>query len=114
VAGASLVAIQLCDGDLNASVENLQTGLEPAFLGLTAVVIRTLHILGVLMCVVFPRDPLHQAIKKEYLELVPESADAQAAKDSVIIWKDKVSTLYSTDASNGSTPQLKNVSSRSK
>jgi tetratricopeptide (TPR) repeat protein len=51
---------------------------------------------------------------KEYLELVPESADAQAAKDSIIIWKDKVSTLYSADVSNGSTPQLKNVSSRSK
>jgi hypothetical protein len=30
---------------------------------------------------------------QEYLELVPESADAQAAKDSVIIWKDKVLNL---------------------
>ena len=27
---------------------------------------------------------------EEYLELAPESADAQAAKDSVIIWKDKM------------------------
>jgi tetratricopeptide (TPR) repeat protein len=48
---------------------------------------------------------------KEYLELVPESADAQAAKDSVIIWKDKVATLYAAaEASNGSPAQLKNVS----
>lgn len=30
---------------------------------------------------------------KEYLELVPESSDAQAAKDSIIIWRDKLSTL---------------------
>jgi len=27
---------------------------------------------------------------KEYLELAPDSSDAQAAKDSVIIWKDKL------------------------
>ena len=48
---------------------------------------------------------------KEYLELVPESSDALAAKDSVIIWKDKVSMLYAAaDASNGSPAQLKNVS----
>jgi tetratricopeptide (TPR) repeat protein len=51
---------------------------------------------------------------KEYLELVPESTDAQAAKDSVIIWKDKVSALYSSDANAGSGPQLKNVSRRSR
>jgi tetratricopeptide (TPR) repeat protein len=51
---------------------------------------------------------------KEYLELVPDSPDAQAAKDSVIIWKDKVSALYAADANNGSSAQLKNVSSRSK
>jgi tetratricopeptide (TPR) repeat protein len=30
---------------------------------------------------------------KEYLELVPDSPDAQAAKDSIIIWRDKLSTL---------------------
>jgi tetratricopeptide (TPR) repeat protein len=30
---------------------------------------------------------------KEYLELVPNSPDAQAAKDSIIIWHDKLSTL---------------------
>ncbi|HEX7422322.1 MAG TPA: hypothetical protein VF311_00320 [Terriglobales bacterium] len=48
---------------------------------------------------------------KEYLELVPESSDAQAAKDSVIIWKDKVASLYAAaEASNGSPAQLKNAS----
>ena len=30
---------------------------------------------------------------KEYLELSPESPDAQAAKDSIIIWKDKLQTV---------------------
>jgi tetratricopeptide (TPR) repeat protein len=30
---------------------------------------------------------------KEYLELVPNSPDAQAAEDSIIIWHDKLSTL---------------------
>ena len=48
---------------------------------------------------------------KEYLELVPESSDALAAKDSVIIWKDKVASLYAAaDAGNGSPAQLKKVS----
>lgn len=31
---------------------------------------------------------------KEYLQLAPEANDAQAAKDSIIIWRDKVSTLF--------------------
>lgn len=35
---------------------------------------------------------------KEYLELVPDSPDAQAAKDSIIIWKDKLHTLFGADA----------------
>ena len=43
---------------------------------------------------------------KEYLELVPESPDAQAAKDSVIIWKDKLQTLAIT-ANNGSSGSSK-------
>jgi len=30
---------------------------------------------------------------KEYLELAPDSPDAQAAKDSIIIWKDKLSAF---------------------
>jgi tetratricopeptide (TPR) repeat protein len=51
---------------------------------------------------------------KEYLELVPESSDAQAAKDSVIIWKDKVNTIFSADANNSSSTQLKNVKYKSK
>ena len=45
---------------------------------------------------------------KQYLELVPESGDAQAARDSIIIWKDKLNSYFpATDASR---PQLKNVS----
>jgi hypothetical protein len=39
---------------------------------------------------------------KEYLELVPDSPDAQAAKDSVIIWRDKLQTLQTAVNSNGS------------
>jgi tetratricopeptide (TPR) repeat protein len=43
---------------------------------------------------------------KCYLELTPDSGDAQAAKDAVIIWKDKLQTVLSgtvlkADASNG-------------
>jgi tetratricopeptide (TPR) repeat protein len=30
----------------------------------------------------------------EYLELVPDSADAQAAKDSIIIWKDRLNSAF--------------------
>ncbi len=45
---------------------------------------------------------------KEYLELVPESADAQAARDSIIVWKDKLNSYF--PANDGSRPQLKNVS----
>jgi tetratricopeptide (TPR) repeat protein len=33
---------------------------------------------------------------KYYLELAPDSADAQAAKDAVIIWKDKLQTVLSS------------------
>jgi tetratricopeptide (TPR) repeat protein len=39
---------------------------------------------------------------KEYVELVPESSDAQAAKDSVIIWKDKLQTQTVTADNKGS------------
>jgi hypothetical protein len=34
---------------------------------------------------------------KEYLELVPESPDTQAAKDSVIIWRDRISSFLAED-----------------
>jgi tetratricopeptide (TPR) repeat protein len=34
---------------------------------------------------------------KEYLELVPDSPDAQAAKDSVIIWRDRISTFQAEE-----------------
>lgn len=45
---------------------------------------------------------------KEYLELAPESADAQAARDSIIVWKDKMNSYF--PANDGTRPQLKNVS----
>lgn len=51
---------------------------------------------------------------KEYLELVPESPDAQAAKDSVIIWKDKISSIYAASANTDSPAQLKNAHLRTK
>jgi len=43
---------------------------------------------------------------KQYLELVPASPDVQAAKDSIIIWKDKLQTL-TIAANNGSTGRSK-------
>lgn len=46
---------------------------------------------------------------KEYLELVPGSDDAQASKDSIIIWKDKLNAYFPMVESSESTPQLKNV-----
>jgi hypothetical protein len=51
---------------------------------------------------------------KEYLELVPESPDAQAAKDSVIIWKDKVNSIYAASANADSPAQLKNAHLKTK
>lgn len=35
---------------------------------------------------------------KEYLELAPDSPDAQAAKDSIIIWKDKLSSIVAAES----------------
>jgi tetratricopeptide (TPR) repeat protein len=35
---------------------------------------------------------------KEYLELVPDSPDASAAKDSIIIWKDKLNSIFGPEA----------------
>jgi tetratricopeptide (TPR) repeat protein len=37
---------------------------------------------------------------REYLELAPDSPDAQAAKDSVIIWKDKWQTIMANSSPN--------------
>jgi hypothetical protein len=54
---------------------------------------------------------------KEYLELVPDSPDAQAAKDSVIIWKDKVNSIYSASVSDPqpeSSKKLKRAALRGK
>ncbi len=45
---------------------------------------------------------------KEYLELAPESADAQAARDSIIIWKDKLNSYFPEN--DPSRPRLRNVS----
>jgi tetratricopeptide (TPR) repeat protein len=36
---------------------------------------------------------------REYLELVPDSPDVQAAKDSIIVWKDRLSSVLSASAS---------------
>lgn len=48
---------------------------------------------------------------KEYLELVPESPDAQAAKDSVIVWRDQLKTALSNSnlqsGTGETTPQAK-------
>lgn len=35
---------------------------------------------------------------REYLELVPDSPDVQAAKDSIIIWKDRLSSVLTASA----------------
>jgi tetratricopeptide (TPR) repeat protein len=40
---------------------------------------------------------------KQYLELSPDAGDAQAAKDSIIIWRDRISTLIQA-AENNSAP----------
>ncbi len=36
---------------------------------------------------------------KQYLELVPDSSDAQTAKDSIIVWKDRLNSVFSGDNS---------------
>jgi tetratricopeptide (TPR) repeat protein len=36
---------------------------------------------------------------KEYLELVPDAPDAQSAKDSIIVWRDKLQTAVNNDVS---------------
>ena len=43
---------------------------------------------------------------KEYLELAPDSQDAQAAKDSIIIWNDKLSAFRAAIAQNTPAAQL--------
>lgn len=42
---------------------------------------------------------------KEYLELAPDSPDAQAAKDSIIIWNDKLSAFRAAIAQESATAQ---------
>jgi tetratricopeptide (TPR) repeat protein len=50
---------------------------------------------------------------KEYLELAPDSADIQASKDSIIVWRDKLSTFLA-DANDGGagSPTLQNTSAK--
>lgn len=36
---------------------------------------------------------------KQYLELVPDSPDAQTAKDSIIVWKDRLNSVFAADNS---------------
>jgi hypothetical protein len=42
---------------------------------------------------------------KEYLVLAPDSPDAQAAKDSIIIWNDKLSAFRAAIAQETPTAQ---------
>lgn len=47
---------------------------------------------------------------KEYLELVPDSPDAQNAKDSIIVWKDRLNSVFDTDNSQEQSNSLKKAS----
>jgi len=47
---------------------------------------------------------------KQYLELVPDSSDAQNAKDSIIVWKDRLNSAFQADNSQEEYNSLKKVS----
>ncbi|HEX7893720.1 MAG TPA: hypothetical protein VF447_05960 [Terriglobales bacterium] len=47
---------------------------------------------------------------KQYLELVPDSSDAQNAKDSIIVWKDRLNSAFQADNSQEQSGSLKKVS----
>jgi tetratricopeptide (TPR) repeat protein len=47
---------------------------------------------------------------KQYLELVPDSPDAQNAKDSIIVWKDRLNSAFQADNSQEQSNSLKNAS----
>jgi tetratricopeptide (TPR) repeat protein len=49
---------------------------------------------------------------KQYLELVPDSADAQNAKDSIIVWKDRLNTAFASGNSQEQSSNLKRASER--
>jgi tetratricopeptide (TPR) repeat protein len=49
---------------------------------------------------------------KQYLELVPNSPDAQNAKDSIIVWKDRLNSALEADNSQEQSNGLKNASYR--
>jgi hypothetical protein len=46
---------------------------------------------------------------KQYLELVPDSPDAQNAKDSIIVWKDRLNSVFAADNSQQQTDGEKKV-----
>ncbi len=47
---------------------------------------------------------------KEYLELVPDSPDVQNAKDSIIVWKDRLNTVFSAEQAQEQPNNLKRTS----
>lgn len=47
---------------------------------------------------------------RQYLELAPDSPDAQNAKDSIIVWKDRLNTAFSADQSLEQSNNLKRAS----
>ena len=47
---------------------------------------------------------------KQYLELVPDSSDAQNAKDSIIVWRDRLKSAFEADNSQEQSNGLKNAS----
>lgn len=47
---------------------------------------------------------------KQYLELVPDSPDAQNAKDSIIVWKDRLNSAFEAENSREQSNGLKRVS----
>ncbi len=47
---------------------------------------------------------------KQYLELVPDSPDAQNAKDSIIVWRDRLNSAFEAENSQEQSNGLKRVS----
>jgi tetratricopeptide (TPR) repeat protein len=49
---------------------------------------------------------------REYLELAPDSPDVQNAKDSIIVWKDRLNSAFQADNSQEQSSTLKRASDR--
>jgi tetratricopeptide (TPR) repeat protein len=49
---------------------------------------------------------------KQYLELAPDSPDVQNAKDSIIVWKDRLNSAFQADNSQEQSSDLKRASAR--